>query len=126
MKSNFLIAFLLILTFVSCKKSESNPPNSTSPTIVKYQVTSTNSSGQFMAAYNNKDAAYISGLYQSGWETSFTPTSKPFTATLNVNPQSATMTVTLKIFVNNNVVKEITGQISSVNGTSQQLQYVVN
>jgi hypothetical protein len=124
MKSKLLFITLLFVTFISCKKPGNDPSNST--TTVKYQVTSTNTTGQFVAAYNNMAAQYISGLYQSGWETSFTPSNKPFTATLNVSPYNATMTVTLKIFVNNSVVKEVTGQISNTTGTMQNIQYVVN
>ena len=117
-------SILIFSTFISCKKSGDDTSDST--TTVKYQVTSSNTTGQFMSAYNNNAGQYISGLYKADWETSFNPTNKPFTATLNVSPYNAVMTVTLKIFVNNTVVKEVTGQISNTAGTTQSIQYVVN
>jgi hypothetical protein len=116
---NFIIIFLLI-SFLSCKKDSGN-----SGSTVEYQVTATNTSIQMVVAYNNNLAQFISGMYQSGWKASFTPSQKPFTASLQVSPYSSTTTtVTLKILVDGTVVQTITGPVD-VSSPFLHIQYVV-
>jgi hypothetical protein len=124
------LPFLLTLIVISCNK-ESTSNSSTSSGSVEYIVTATNPSASLEVFFNNTGGLSGGGFYLSGWTYTFTPSQKPFTASLEVGLGTYTepsTTVTLRILVNGIVVEQVTGTVTAPigNGINQQIQYVVN
>ena len=99
---------------------------------VEYQFTASNPSVSLFVVYTNKDEISITvPAATSGWKTTFTPTSLPFSANFLVIDLSVNSgghhTVTAKILVNGVVVQEATKVIDiSTNLGTNQIQFTIN
>jgi hypothetical protein len=78
---NILISLVLLGVFSCSKDVDSRSGGS----YVEYSFIS-NSPGQFIVNYTDRNGNEAEGLYTSGWAIGFTPTVKPFTANIKVLP----------------------------------------
>lgn len=109
-----------------------NSPGTSTNKTVEYQFTASNPSVSLFVVYTNKDEVSITvPAATSGWKTTFTPTSLPFSANFLVRDLSVNSggphTVTAKILVNGVVVQEATKVLDiSTNLGTNQVQFTVN
>ena len=129
MKIKNLIAFVLLssLLFWGC-----TPDSPTTPMgrLIEYNFTSSDPNIVFQVIYNNKDEIAISNFLSSGWNTTFSPTSLPFSSSLFVRNYTgqggSNVSVTVKILVDGNVVSQSTKVLSNSNSFTNQIQFTVN
>ncbi len=128
---NLFYSLVVITTIVITSCTSNNPGTSTNKT-VEYQFTASNPSVSLFVVYTNKDEISITvPAVTSGWKTTFTPTSFPFSANflvrnLNTGGPQIVQTVTAKILVNGVVVKESTKVLDLANNIDNQIQFTVN
>ena len=123
----YSLVLMIIILLSSC--TPDSPSTSTNKT-VEYQFTASDPSVSLFVVYTNKDEISITvPAATSGWKTTFTPTSFPFSANFLVRDLSGAIgvnSVTLKILVNGQVVQESTKILDTSNMLTHQVQFTVN
>jgi hypothetical protein len=116
-----VICMAAFISFAACNKS-----NSSSNTVIEYQVTTTNSSN-IDISYNNVLQQKVLVSANNSWVFDVTISQKPFTAYIQASStspfSSITTTCTVTIFVNGSVAK--TATVSSNTVAVAEAEYVV-
>ena len=109
---NVIILTLLLTALLGCKKNSND-----GPTVIKYELLSTNTTAAFDITYTNNQGQTINTVDLAGWKLEFTAPGKPFIAGFKaVITTTASFPVTLRISVNGTIEKE--NMLTTVSGTN--------